>query len=623
MTARRSLLRALALMAAVMATALHAAEPPPAPAPWRVLLMIGGDMSLPAAQLHDRSLRATLQALAPGPVTFFVESIDAQRFDARSFEAESVAFLAKKYAAQPVDLVVATGDVTLDFVHRNHARLWPKAPVIFSAVSSALIVPDSPLHDYPYLTWKLDVQGTLDIIRAIQPAATRLVVLGGTSAFDQAQINEAMDVARQQDRWSAEVWNTFTLPDLVDKLSRANTQTAVLFTTMFRDASGVPVFPADALEKLAAQSGAPIYGMYGTYIGKGAAAGLVIDYQEMGRRAAEMAADLLRGKPVALAATQQTIQSHCVADYAPIAAHQLKLAGLPADCEVRNLPRNLWTQYRAFVLAALAVIVLQAITIGALLAQRRQRRAAELESSRQRTELSRAMRFAAMGELTASIAHEINQPLGAILSNAQAAELLLAKDAATPEQLRAILGDIRRDNERAHTVIKRLRALLSKDEVEHQPVHLHQAIGEVLSLLEPEARRRSVTIALELAAERDLLAADSVQLQQVVINLALNAMDAMDTMEGAKPLPRRLTLQTRNVESQLLLVVADTGCGIAESVRPTIFDSFYTTKKDGLGMGLAIVRAIVEAHHGTVTVTSQPGQGSTFTVSLPLQPQPP
>jgi signal transduction histidine kinase len=228
-----------------------------------------------------------------------------------------------------------------------------------------------------------------------------------------------------------------------------------------------------------------------------------------------------------------------------------------------------------------------------------------------------------MGGLTASIAHEINQPLGAILSNAQAAELLLAKDAATPEQLRAILGDIRRDNERAHTVIKRLRALLSKDEVEHQPVHLHLAIAEVLSLLEPEARRRSVTIALELAAERDLLAADSVQLQQVVINLALNAMDAMDTMEGAKPPQRRLTLQTRNVEHQLLLVVADTGCGIAESVRPTIFDSFYTTKKDGLGMGLAIVRAIVEAHHGTVTVTSQPGQGSTFTVSLPLQPQPP
>ena len=621
MTARRSLLRALALMVAVLASFANAAEPP-VPAPWRVLLMVGGDLSLAAAQLHDRSFRAALQALAPGPVTFFVESIDAQRFDARSFEAESVAFLAKKYATQPVDLVVATGDGTLDFIHRNHARLWPKAPVIFSAISSALITHGSPLHAYPYLTWKLDVQGTLDLIRSVQPAATQLVVLGGISPFDQGQINEVMEVARGQDRWTTEVWNTFSLPDLTDKLSQVNAQTAVLFTTMFRDASGVPVFPADALEKLAARSGAPLYGMYGTYMGRGATAGKVVDYQEMGRRAAEMASDILQGKAAPLDARQQTIGSHCAADYALLATHQLKPSALPADCEVRNLPRNLWTQYRDFVLAVIAVIVLQGITIAALLAQRRQTRAAELESSRRRIELSRAMRFAAMGELTASIAHEINQPLGAILSNAQAAELLLAKDAATPEQLRAILGDIRRDNERAHAVIKRLRALLSKNEVEHQAVHLHAAIEDVLCILEPEARRRGITIALDLAAGRDLLAGDSVQLQQVVINLAMNAMDAMDTMEGAKQLTRNLALQTRNVEHELQLIVADTGCGMDESARRTIFDSFYTTKKDGLGLGLAIVRAIVEAHHGTVAVASQPGHGSTFTVSLPLQAEP-
>jgi signal transduction histidine kinase len=389
---------------------------------------------------------------------------------------------------------------------------------------------------------------------------------------------------------------------------------------MFRDASGLPVFPADALEKMAAKSGAPVYGMYGTYIGRGIAAGRVIDYQEMGQRAADMGADLLRGKVVPLSTIQQTIGSHCVADYPPMAAHGLSVSALPTQCEVKNLPRNLWTQYRSFVLGVIAVIVLQGLTIAALLEQSRRRRAAEQMSSRQRIELARAMRFAAMGELTASIAHEINQPLGAILSNAQAGEILLAKDAATPDQMHAILSDIRRDIERSHTVITRLRALLSKNETEHHPVRLHMAIFDVLPILEPEARRRRIKLDLDLAATNDLLSGESVQLQQVVINLALNAMDALGSVE---PERRQLTLKTINTEHQICMEVIDTGCGMDESLSSTVFDSFCTTKIDGLGLGLPIVRAIVQAHHGSVSFVTQTGYGSTFAVTLPLYETPP
>ncbi len=621
MTTRFSLLRVLILVIACASNALHAEEAAKTSGrPWRVLLMLGGDLSLPAVQAHDHSLRTTLQALAPGPVTFFVESIDAQRFNPRNFEAESVALLSKKYAGQPVDLVVASGDGIVDFVDRYHHRLWPDAPVIFSAVSSAMIDSQSPIHAYPYLAWKLDVQGTLDMIHALQPAATRLAVVGGTSPFDHSQVEEVMAAARRQDHWTTEVWNTYTLPELTAKLAGTDASTAILYTTMFRDAGGLPFFPADALEKIAAKSGAPVYGMYGTYAGRGVAAGRVVNYQELGQRAAEMAADILRGKVAPLSARQQTLGSHCIADYTPMAAHGLSLSALPAQCEVTNLPRNLWTQYRWLVLGVFIVIALQGLTIAVLLQQRRRLRAAEQMGNRQRIELARAMRFAAMGELTASIAHEINQPLGAILSNARAGEILLAKDAATPEQLRDILSDIRRDNERAHSVIKKLRALLSKHDLEHLPVHLHTAIDDVLSILQPEARRRGIRLDLNLTAANDLLSGDSVQLQQVVINLALNAMDALDCVSPGR---RHLTLQTANKEHQICMEVIDTGCGIEESLSGAVFDSFCTTKTDGLGLGLPIVRAIVQAHHGTISFVSQPGQGSTFTVTLPVYATPP
>jgi len=605
-------------MVALVASFVNAGDSPPVPAPWRILVILGGDLSLPSAQLHERSFRTALQAVAPGPVTFFVESIDAQRFDARSLEPETVALLAKKYRQQPVDLIIATGDGTLDFVHRNHAALWPGTPVMFSAVSSALISADSPIHNYPYLTWKLDVQGTLEMVRALQPEATRLVVIGGTSRFDQMQVDEVMAVARLQNHWATEVWNTFTIDTLREKLAGTPAQTAVLYTTMFRDASGLPLFPADALQRMASGSGAPVYGMYATYMGRGVVAGRFIDYQEMGHRAAKTAVQILTGTPLDTQSLQETIKAHCLADYQQLQAYKLQSGALPADCQIRNMPRNLWTQYRELVVAGLAVILLQAVTIGALLQQRRRLRLAEMRGSQQRDELSRAMRFAAMGELTASIAHEINQPLGAILNNAKTAEMLLAQGADTPQEMRAILTDIRRDNERAHAVIQRLRRLLSKGEAAHGPVHLHATIQESLAILKPEALRRGIAMELDLSAPTDRLSGDSVQLQQVLINLALNAMDAMANTGLGQ---RLLALATCHHAGQLQLQVRDTGAGIAESAMATIFDSFYTTKSDGMGLGLPIVRTIVQAHHGTVSVDSRPGQGTTFTLRFPLLPR--
>jgi C4-dicarboxylate-specific signal transduction histidine kinase len=219
-----------------------------------------------------------------------------------------------------------------------------------------------------------------------------------------------------------------------------------------------------------------------------------------------------------------------------------------------------------------------------------------------------------MGELTASIAHEINQPLGAILSNADAADLLLQGGKATNEELREILADIRRDDLRAHEVIRRLRALLGKREVEHAQMHLHAVLDEALALLVPAASRRGVVVERRFECADDRLLGDPVQMQQVLINLAQNAMDAMDGTElGA----RRLSVVTADRGDAIELAVADRGCGIEPSRRAAVFESFHTTKPDGMGLGLSIVRAIVQAHRGSIAVAARDGGGARFTVTLP------
>ena len=584
----------------------------------RVVLVMGTDPALPAMREHVDAFRSTLQAGLAGAVTFFTETLDTLRFDYAGLAPEMLALLRKKYADQHVDLVVGVGDGSIDFIRDHHAELWPGAPVLLSAVDEASVERKRLPAGATALLWRVDIEGTLNLIEALQPAASRLIVVGGSPDADRALVARVAARGAARSRWQVESWTHDSIDALRGRLAALDSGSAVFFTTLSRDTDGRPIVPGDALALLAVASRAPIYGLYGTYIGRGAAAGSVIDFRDSGRRAAGQAIAQWQGGQRAQAELPLPAPGHCLADYLQLSARGLSPTKLPPDCELRNPPRNLWTEYRSVVLLTGAVLLLQALTISALLLQRRQRRRAESEALQRRTELSRAMRFAAMGELTASIAHEINQPLGAILANADAAELMLKGGAATTKQLREILADIRRDDLRAHEVIRRLRALLEKSEVEQLEMRLHPMLGDALALLKPEARRRGIGLQVRFDAADDRLLGDPIQLQQVLLNLALNAMDAMDAVASAPPEARQLDIRSADDgDDGLVLTVADRGPGIEAGQRDAVFASFYTTKPRGLGLGLSIVRAIVAAHQGTVSVEGRDGGGAVFRVSLP------
>ena len=219
------------------------------------------------------------------------------------------------------------------------------------------------------------------------------------------------------------------------------------------------------------------------------------------------------------------------------------------------------------------------------------------------------------GELTASIAHEINQPLGAMLSNADAAEMILEAGGDRRDELRAILADIRRDNLRASEVIRRLRALLDKHEVERQPVDVNDAVREVEALLASEARRRRVTLDIRSGAGAATIVADRVQIHQVLLNLLLNAMDAVADMPDDR---RVVEVSVRQTAERVHVTVSDRGPGIAAEHLPQLFDSFFTTKRTGMGLGLPIARSLVEAHGGRIWAENGREQGALFHVELPV-----
>ena len=258
-------------------------------------------------------------------------------------------------------------------------------------------------------------------------------------------------------------------------------------------------------------------------------------------------------------------------------------------------------------------------TLGArawLIAKEREKTVrAELEIAEQRNQLTHLSRVSMLGELSGSLAHELSQPLTAILGNAVAAQLLLEQAEPDLNQLRDILRDIEADDERAGEVVRRLRLLLKRGEIQFQPLAANELVDEVLKLLRGELIDRGVIAHAELAPNLPTLQADKVQLQQVLINLVTNACDAMVDVPRER---RSVTIRTAlDGDDFVLISVFDSGPGIAEEKLEQVFEPFFTSKPNGMGLGLSVCRTIANAHKGKLWAEYRPGRGATFHLSLP------
>ena len=239
----------------------------------------------------------------------------------------------------------------------------------------------------------------------------------------------------------------------------------------------------------------------------------------------------------------------------------------------------------------------------------------ETEARQRREELAHLARVAMLGELTASLAHEINQPLSSIMSNAQAAKRYLNAPAPDMEEVKEIVNDIVKEDTRAGEVINRMRTLLKKTKMEFEPVDLNSVFREIVTLLNSDVVMRGVKIDLEFDPQLPFVRGDRVQLQQVALNLVMNAFDAMSERPRGE---RWVLIRTGLKDSQVLAAVTDNGTGVSTGDPEKVFQPFYTTKTQGLGMGLSISRSIIISHQGRIWAENNPGSGTTFYFSLPV-----
>jgi signal transduction histidine kinase len=593
-----------------------AATSPAAAEPKRVLLLHSFGPQFVPWVFFAGQFREELFKQSPDKIDLYEASLEGARFQQPEEQRPIVDYLVALFGTRRLDLIVTIGAPATFFVQKYRAQFFPSTPLIIGAPEQRAINYGTLTSNDAPVAVTLDFKKWIENILLVLPETTHIAWIVGASPLERFWTEEFRRTSQPfTDRISFEWFNDLRFEDMLKRVSELPPHSALFFVDLRVDAAGVPLDRDQVLPRLREATNAPIFSYIDSYLGLGIVGGPMLSSEEVGRRMAQAAVRILNGEtpgnlkipPVALGAPQY--------DWRELQHWNIGEDRLPAGSLIRFREPTVWEQYRWQIAMICTVILLQGALISGLLYERRRRLHAEVQSRQRSAELAHINRHSMAGELTATIAHEINQPLGAILTNIETAELMVKSPAPDLQEIGEILADIRRDDERASEVIGRLRSLLKKAPFELKQIDLNEVVRETVRFLSALAIAREVDLTSFIAPTPLPVKGDLIQLQQVLLNLIVNAMDAMSGMPSNK---RRITVSTGRDGNSADLSVSDVGPGIPVDKLKEVFEPFFTTKAQGMGMGLSIARTIVEAHGGQLSAESRAGCGATFRIRLPL-----
>ena len=410
------------------------------------------------------------------------------------------------------------------------------------------------------------------------------------------------------------VWlDSLSLKETLSRCASLPGNSAVFYLTFGTDATGAAYADDRVFAELHARANAPLFAALSVYFGNGIVGGSLMSVDELARTSADTAVRLLNGAAPGSVRLPPQLRGQPIFDWRELQRWGIPESRLPPGSVVRYRAPSLWSAYKGAVLGGAGVLAVQSLLIAGLLYQRRARQRAEIEGRRNLALAADADRRQTMSALAGSMAHELGQPLSSMIHNAQAARMMLTSNRTTPETVGEILSDIEDEGVQATRIIDRHRTMLRSHQLDKKPIDVHAVIHESLAMVAHDMRARQIDVGLDLSSNRGIVTGDQVLLQQVLVNLLMNAMDAMvDT----PPAHRRVIISTEVTATEVAVSVGDAGTGLPEQINGTLFTPFVTTKLHGLGIGLTITRSIVEAHGGTIDAHNNPERGATFTVTL-------
>jgi signal transduction histidine kinase len=582
----------------------------------RVLFVVESDSRLPLVKALLAGIEAELGPEFTTRGEIYVEYLDMLRFnDPKELELNRT-FLVERYGSLGLDAVMALGANAVSYVIANREDIAPGSPIVYGGFGEAgmkTALADQSLPDVSGVISPYDFRSTLDLALMLQPDAPEIVVIAGSAKFDQ----------QWRSAFTAVITDTYrglpvrflpeaTADEYLAEARSLDPGAIVLLLSVNLDKEGRRFLPVQFAEALAEASSAPVWSLYETQIGKGIVGGSVEDLTSTGQEIGKMLRAAVESgrlpEPVRVAAVPTV-------DWRAMQRHGLDLGRLPEGSRILFYEPTMWERYRTFLLTTIAVVVAQMVTILALLFQRRRYFRTQASLDLERSQLIHVSRNLRLGQLSASLAHEINQPLAAIQANAEAGARLAGRAPPDIKELAAIFQDINADVHRAGSTIAGLRRLMVKGEVAMERVDLNEVVRATLPLVQNELDANGSNVRLALSPGPVEVSGNAAQLQQIVLNLVLNASEAMSGL----PKSARIMTVTSEVAStgSANLAVEDAGPGVAPDKREDAFRPFVSTKTSGLGVGLAICRSIAEDHGGTLAFADAAGSGARIVLTLP------
>lgn len=573
--------------------------------------------ALPAAARTIDAFKKRLSEKTTEQFEIFIDYMELVRLPSQAHVDRTVQYLSGKYAEAHPDVIITLGRAAVPFMSKYRNTIAPDVPIILTSVPTA-DAKRSNLQNAYWVTTEYSFSKTLDLARRLQPNTHNLVVVGGASDYDR----QWLDLARRElqpfsDRYTITYLAGLSYKETLKNVSKLSNDTIILMSFFFADGSGQPQVSPEVTSNIAKDSPAPVYSPISTNLGTGIVGGYMDSWEEEGASAADVAFDILSGRVSDAISHQNTPVHSYQVDERQLKRWGMSNSRLPTGADIRFHQFDLWEQYRWQILAIFAIFALQTLVISGLVIERRRRRIAEAHERERIMEVLHLNRSATAGVLSASVAHELGQPLGAIQSYAEAAIIFLKQTPPDLAKIGGILTNIVRDNERAANIISHLRRMLKKtDEAVTQEVDLYDIISETIEIVASEALKNGVDLATYKPNGILLVWADRIQLQQVLINLVINGIDAMRDCDLGK---RKMSVSAAPVNgSSVEVSVADSGTGIPVDKLQNVFEPFYSTKGHGTGLGLSIARTIVQTFGGTIWAENRLEGGTLFRFTLPL-----
>lgn len=561
-----------------------------------------------------RGFQEELDRQLPNAVQVYSENLDLAQFDTPTYRRELNRWLRHKYRDIHFEAVMVAGSPALRYLAEE--RLWAGVPTYFVSANDRLV---SGMKLPPNMTGQtvaLTLPDTLFLIKRLFPATRKVALVANPPGQDVYRPAMADELKALSPRYQLIDLRGKPVEQVREAISHLPQDAVIYHQTYTLDGTGRRFDPYLALNLALQQANRPVFVDYAAYIGTGAVGGTGIDSAALGRHGAQGLVRLLQGTPPAAL----PLQRHAfgpVVDARALERWQVNRAWLPVGTTILYHEASEWERHRGRIIGTAALFLTLSLLILALLVERRRRERAVAESRERLSQLAHLNRGGIAMVYSGAIAHDLNQPLAAIMSNAEATELFLHANPPRLADAREALADIKRDDRRASEIIRRMRGMLKRTDQVSVDVDMRRVVADAVTFIAPETRMRQATLRTVVPDVPLPVQGDPVQLQQVLINLVLNAMDAM----AALPAPERVVeIRARLLERDggwIKVRVADRGPGFARDVDK-VFDSFITTKEHGTGLGLAITAAIIREHGGRIAARNLEPFGAEVSFTLPL-----